>query len=306
MGGQAPDGELRELQQHYGLDRSYAPLELLESRAVTPAPSDVETTQQPVIPAVFPTSVSAQIGVEQPVVDFGEVVYPVLVSSASVTAAVESASVSETTGSFSAEVLSPKRLQASFIFSRESRAKFPGMEDSLRQNLQMSLSDSLDKQVIGGTDGLLTGTNLTANASAAAATFAVMQSQLIHSRVDGTFASATGDLRILLGPSTFSFAGGLYRGSGTDYSALSAVMKETAAVLVSSHVPPVASKKQNALVRLGLRRDAIAPVWQGLEIVLDQVTKAGIGEIVLSAYLMHAVKILRGGGFFKQELQVAP
>ena len=36
---------------------------------------------------------------------------------------------------------------------------------------------------------------------------------------------------------------------------------------VSAHVPPVASKKQNAVVRLGMRRDMVAPIWEGLTLI---------------------------------------
>ena len=40
---------------------------------------------------------------------------------------------------FSAEVLSPSRIQASFFYSREDRARFAGMDESLRENLSDGL-----------------------------------------------------------------------------------------------------------------------------------------------------------------------
>ena len=71
----------------------------------------------------------------------------------------ESAEAAETDGAFTAENLSPSRLQASFRYSREDAASFAGMDEALRANLRMALSDGLDKAVISGTNGLLTGTN---------------------------------------------------------------------------------------------------------------------------------------------------
>ena len=54
--------------------------------------------------------------VEMPSVGVGEVVYPVLSSTLTVGTPAENASQSETTGSFTADVLSPTRIQASFFF----------------------------------------------------------------------------------------------------------------------------------------------------------------------------------------------
>ena len=41
---------------------------------------------------------------------------------------------------------------------------------------------------------------------------------------------------------------------------------------VSAHVPDAASNKQNAVIRLGLRRDMmVAPIWEGITIVEDPI-----------------------------------
>ena len=60
-----------------------------------------------------------------PTVPVGEHVFPVLTTNADVGTPAENAAQAETTGAFSADVLSPSRLQASFFFySREDRARF--------------------------------------------------------------------------------------------------------------------------------------------------------------------------------------
>ena len=166
------DGAEQELQTHYGLSSNQVPLVLLETRAVTPAPSDVGQNQATIIPGVFPQSCAGFMGVDMPTVGVGEAVYPVLTTNATVGTPAENADQAETTGAFSADVLSPSRLQASFFYSREDRARFAGMDASLRQNLNDALSDGLDKQIIAGTNGLLTGTNLANNNVAAVTAFA--------------------------------------------------------------------------------------------------------------------------------------
>ena len=306
----ATDGATRELQDHFKLAGNQVPLALLrdepETRGVTPAPADVGQNQQPIIPGVFPDSAASFMAVDLPTVGVGEAVFPVLTSNATVHTPAESADADETTGSFSASVLSPSRLQAAFFYSREDRARFAGMAESLRQNLSDALSDGLDKQVIAGTNGLLTGTNLTAHNVSAVTSFASYVSEFGFSRVDGTWASTAADLRALVGAGTYAHMGGVYRSNESDMNALDRLMAITGGVRVSAHVPAVSNAhKQNTVVRRGMRRDMVAPVWEGVTLIPDEVTKAKSGEIVVTAVMLHAVKILRTAGFYKQQSQHA-
>ena len=40
-------------------------------------------------------------------------------------------------------------------------------------------------------------------------------------------------------------------------------------VRVSAHVPAVSGDKQNAIVRLGMHSDYVAPIWEGITIIPD-------------------------------------
>ena len=154
------EGAEKEIQEHYGLGPSMIPLALLERRAVTPAPGVVGTGQSPIIGAVFPDSAADFLHFDRPTVPTGESVFPVLTTSADVGTPAENAAQSETTGAFTAEALSPGRIQAAFFYSREDRSRFMGMSESLRENLASALSDKVDQQIINGAEGLLNGTNL--------------------------------------------------------------------------------------------------------------------------------------------------
>ena len=299
------DGVLRELQEHFDLAPNQVPLAMLETRAVTPAPADVGQNQQPIIPYVFPRSVAAFLGVAMPTVGVGEQLFPVLTSELAVRTPAESAAAAETTGSFSADVLRASRLQASFRYTREDRASFAGMDESLRENLSMGLSDGLDKQIVAGTNGLLTGTNLANHNVNAVTTFDDYIEDFAYGRVDGRYAATAGEVRAVVGSATYAHAGKVYRNANVDRTALDRLMEITGGVRVSAHVPAVASNKQNSIIRLGQNRDMVAPLWQGVTIIPDEVTKADEGEIKITAVLLHAVKILRTDGFYKQQTQHA-
>ena len=301
------DGREAELQTHFGLAANSIPLAMLiEHRAVTPAPSAVGQTQAEIIPAVFPAGCAAFLGIDMPTVPVGEAVYPVLTTSATVNTPTENAASAETTGAFSAEVLSPSRLQASFFYSREDRARFRGMSEALRMNLSDALSDALDRQILVGTNGLLTGTNLPNHNASAVTSYASYRSQFAYGRVDGTYASGVGDIRSVVGQATYGHAAGVFRSTNAgDRAALEDLMSVTGGVKVSAHVAAVASNKQLAVIRLGSRRDMVAPIWEGITLIPDEITKASTGQIVVTAVMLHAVKILRKAGFYKQQAQHA-
>ena len=302
----ATDGVEAELQTHYRLSSNAIPLALLETRAVTPAPSNVGQNQSAIIPAVFPMSCAAFLGIDMPTVPVGEAVYPVLTTRATVATPTEGAAVTESDGVFISDVLSPSRLQASFFYSREDRARFVGMDSALRMNLSDAVADALDKEILVGTNGLLTGTVLSNHTVAAATTYANYRDLFAYGRVDGIYAGGVGDIKIVCGSETYAHASGVFRSDNAgDRAALEDLMAATAGVKVSAHVPAVASNKQNNVIRLGSRRDMVSPIWEGVTLIPDEITKAANGQIVVTAVMLHAVKILRAAGFYKQQSQVA-
>ena len=151
-------------------------------------------------------------------------------------------------------------------------------------------------------ENLLSGTNLADNNQAAETTFANYLSQFAYGRVDGKYATSTNDLRIVMGSDTYAHCGTAYRHQNADDLALDRLVALTGGVRVSAHVTDTSASKQNAIIRLGMRRDMVAPIWEGVTIVADDLTKADEGQIKITAVLMHAIKILRQDGFRKQQV----
>ena len=304
------EGAESELQAALDLAPNQVPLAMLrgpvEERAFTPAPTNVAANQQTLLMPVFASGDAAYLGVDQVTVPAGDAVYPVLTNRATVGGPhADSTAVDETTGAFAAELVKPERLQCAFSYRRVDAARFPVMGESLRSALNESLSEALDGQIISGTDGLLGGTNLTANAQAAVDTFATYVSKFGFARVDGRYAPTAKAVKVLMGSGAYAHAGSVYRGDQSQESAIDRLMTVTGGVRVSAHVAAVASTKQQTIVRLGARRDMVAALWQGITIIPDEVTRAKQGEIVITAVLLAGIKILRSAGFRKQEVKVA-
>ena len=158
---------------------------------------------------------------DMPTVPVGDSVFAVLTSELDVGTPAENATQAETTGAFSASVLSPSRLQASFFYSREDRARFEGMDEALRMNLSDGLSDGLDKQILAGTNGLLTGTNLANHAASAVTDLRGLHFWLwLWPRGRALRLHDFRPPRIVMGSGSYAHAGSVYRNTSVDRNAV--------------------------------------------------------------------------------------
>ena len=307
-------GEAAELQKHYGLGSHQVPLEMLridrgvESRAAATVPASIgDASQAAVVTPVFASGDGAFLGIERPTVPVGDAAYPVLSTSPSVKGPFTgSDEAAQTDATFVATNLSPERLQASFSYRRTDAARFAGLDAALRLALNGGLQEKLDQQAIEGTDGLLTGTNLPNANVNTATTFALYLSGLLYGRVDGRYARTPGDIRMIVGQGTFAHASAAYKGNNSDESGVERLQEKSGGLMVSAHVPAVASSKQNVLIRLGMERGAaVQPMWQGVSLVVDEFTRAAYGEIIVHAVLLANFAITRKAQFHKQQVQTA-
>ena len=173
------------------------------------------------------------------------------------------------------------------------------MDAALRMNLSDALADKLDQQILNGDEGSVErhepgepqrhdGDHLRPVLVAVWLWPSGRQVRRFHR--GPAPCHGHGDLRA---------RGTTYRHQNADDLALARLVAITGGVKVSAHVPAAAANKQNAVIRLGMRRDMVAPIWEGVTLIPDEVTKAANGQIVLTAVMLHAVKILRSDGFLQ-------
>ena len=311
LSNHACEGEARELQQHYHLKPNQVPLSLMRSpmvedrtTGITPGPTNAGGDQRPIIPAIFPQSVASFLGINGQSVGVGEAAFAVVSTSATPGAPAEGADQAHSTAAFESASLVPSRLQVSLFFSVEDAARIQGLSDSLRMNLAAGLSDELDDQILtNATNGLFSGTNLDNHNASAIGTFVTLKKRVIYDAVDGKYANNAGDLRVVLGSASYAFAGGLYRGNNSDIDALESITGKVAGIRVSSHVPAVSGGKQELVVARGTAQHVAVALWSGMDLIEDPYSLSKSGEVILTARMLHAIKILRKDGFRKVELQ---
>ena len=308
----ATEGAEAELQAHHGLLPTHVPLDLLrapvEHRAVTGAPTNVATMQESPIQPVFATGSLAYLGVDMPSVPVGDAVFPVLTSRPVVRGPFTGSDVAaETDGSFDAELLAPERVQASFSYLRTDAARFSMLGESLREALNSGLTEKIDAEGIAGANGLLTGANLANHAAGGTTTFAQVRLTVrVRPRgwpIRGPRRATSRRWSARRSSPTWARSTGPTK---TDTSAVDRLMSVIGMdnIRVSAHTPGVVNKKQNGVIRLGMRRDMVCPMWEGVSLIYDEITGQTKGEINITAVLIFTTKILRAGGFWKQESQV--
>ena len=236
----------------------------------------------------------------------GDSVFPVLTSRPSVKGPFTgSDDAAETTGAWGSELLVPERIQASFFWKRTDAARFASMDSALRMALNDGLAEKADQEIVNGSDGLLSGTNLPDHNTGAVTTFANYIARFAYARVDGRYAVADKDVKTLCRVSYLRAHGIDLPSDPAGKRARLVEGPDGRRSRVSAHVPGQSGNKQESVVRLGMRRDMVQPMWAGVSLIVDEVTRSGKGEIEITAVLLLATKIIRKAGFHKQESQIA-
>ena len=307
-------GATAEIQKHFGINSNQIPIEMLqldrgvEERAAATVPGSIAgAVQADVVTPIFASGDGAFMGVERPIVPVGTAAYPVLSTSPSIKGPyTDSTEAGQTDATFVANSLAPERLQASYAYRSSDAARFSGLDASLRLALNGGLTEALDAQAINGGSGLLTGTNLSNNNVTALTSWLQYLDRMLFGRVDGRYARSPSDIRILVGSPVFSHLSTLYRANETDETGAERLAARSGGLVVSAHVPALASKRQNVLMRLGSASGgATQPVWQGITILSDPYSRSAQGEVVVSAILLSNFKITRAAQWHKQQAQTS-
>ena len=308
MDGRPLQGAENELRSAYGLSGDHEiPHELFEAReekrAATDAPATgTQVNEQPVQPFIYKEGVAGFLGIDMPQVGGGTASHPVLTTGTPAGMKAKGAAADETEAAFTISTSTPKRVTGSFRVRVEDMALFPQLEDSLRRDIPMSLSNAVEEQILNG-DGSAPNINgllkrLTTPDEAMEKHTPGTYVSTVAGSLDGIHGYTLGDLRTLAGKQTYqAMASGYF--DSTAVSVASYLDTYTGGVRMSDRIPDVASSVQPGIVRLGMRpMCAVSVVWGGVTLIRDIYSGAASGEIVVTALqLIGDVHVLRDGSF---------
>ena len=293
------------------------PIDLLlnpevETRADTVTPIDsaalADGSQAAVLERVFSRSVAARLGVAMPSVPVGAAVYPIMTSGTTASMATDGTQVDAGAASFTGHTLEPIRLTAAYLFNSRQTLQLRNFEQILRRDLSAVMSDAMDEQLINGngTEPNVTGflSELAAPTRPSAAdTFASYITKFTGA-VDGLNAYQLGDLRTVIGAASFNHMYSLYRGANSDLPVYEALRSRIGGMTVSSRIPAPTTTGGQANTQRNIMaltsypgRNAVAPVWRGVEMIRDPYTLAGKAQVRLTVISFFNFKILRETGW---------
>lgn len=289
------------------------PLEEPEVRqdAVTPAPATaVGRTVRPIIPRVFATGIARYLGIGMPSVGVGEQTYTYLSAGATAEQKAKDAAVDADAATFTPVSFTPVRLTARYLFRTEDVHVLGGMESALRGDLRSALQEQMDHQILNGNgdapnvDGLLAtaakgGLDDVANPGAV-----VNAASLIDTYaglVDGRYAKTQSSVRVAIGAATYKKLASLIQGDAYVFDRYAAQTR------IEALLPAAAANVQTAIAAKtaapGLY--AVAPVWQGVELIRDMYTGAAKGQIAVTAIALWNFGIVRKQGFARLKFKLA-
>ena len=300
--GEGPD---RELRQALSIPADYIPLAMLEKRAALTTSGDEPANPQPFIGRVFPASAAAFCGVDVQSVPVGQVVVPVLATGVTIHGPYTEAT--ESTGDVDLSTLQPRRLSGSFAVKQTDLATFPMLEESLRADLGDALQNTVDVDLLTRADtGLLTSGNGTDPTAPTAATTGSAFITDAYSGVDGIYASNVNQIRMLLGPETYQYAGSLLFQNNRPELTLEKLQGLVGGVFVTDNAGAYANNRQEGLIVKGpARRNCVGALWAGVQIIRDQVTRARQGEVRLHVIGMWDFTVLRTAGYIRKRYRTS-
>ena len=298
-------GADRELRAALGnMPDDYIPLAMLERRAaVTFGTGDEPANAQPFIGRVFPQGAAAFCGVDVQSVEVGQQVVPVLSTGVTIGGPhTDSSDSAETTGVVAISTLEPQRLNGSFAVRQTDLATFPMLEDALRADLGAAVSNAIDVDLLRRTDeGLLALGTDPDTVPTGSATLAPTFLTDLYSGVDGVFAGGVGEVRVLYGPETYAYAGGLTIANNHPETVIDKVSRISGGVLVTDNAGPYSGNSQEALIVKGAaRRNCVGALWSGIQIITDNVSRARQGEVRIHVIGMWDFAVVRSAGYIRK------
>ena len=237
-----------------------------------------------------------------PSVPAGEEKYVQMTGGTTAAMVAEGASHDSGAATFSATTITPTRGTARYTWSYEQEARLPNLESILARDIRQVVANAMDAQVVNGDGASPNLSGYINHATAATATpSAVSKLEAFDGyfaeMVDGLYAYDDADVRMLLGWKTWELLRKTRLTTGDQPTLLSLLPGEQ--MRASNYVgAPARVNSQDNIQSLYMHRAsemiAVAPVWQGVRAIRDEISKAKEGEVALTLYFLFGFDIVRG------------
>lgn len=310
LSGQSVGGAEAEFNAALNLPANRFPLELLapEVRATTDA--EAAATQRTWVDRLFASTAAMRIGVTFQDVMPGVHAVPVTTAGATAAQRARQAAAADAPWTVGVTEIKPKRAAVRAVFTEEDSARLPGLEDALRRDLGMALTEGIDRAVFlgnasGGRDGSIVGLNTAgiseveltqANKVKAPETLAVFAGQ-----IDGIHAGSMGDLGVVVSPGANTLWLSQIAAAAADTKTLAAFFRENGLdwMVRGELAATTVANDFGAFIgrRRGIDGAGVAAVWNSAMLVRDPYSEAAEGKVALTLSTMWGFELPRPSNF---------
>ena len=259
---------------------------------------------------VFAESLTVHLGVSMHSVGAGEAFASVLVTGATPETVPVSTQVDSDASTISNVTLAPVRMSAAYLVQIEDLARTSMIESRLRADLSMTMSNQMDKEVLNGDAQLKSSNGLIGAAGGidvSKATHLAGNAQYVNNRglwinmVDGQYAAMHSQIAGGISPFYYNhLCKTLTTHQENDVMAsLSAKgISFKSSLHAGTSAEPVVDKSLGVVsLKRGATNAAIVAVWPTISLIRDIYTKAGQGQVRLTANTLWNFAMIRSANF---------
>lgn len=309
--GKAVDGAASEYNASLEIRADHFPLSLLapEERATTDV--DGSVSQGSWIDRLFADSAASALGVTMASVSPGQVTYPVVTAGASAAQRGRTEAAADAAWTVGTTSIEPTRNSVRAVFSRTDALRLPGLEEALRRDLRMALTEGIDKAIFSGDAGAnenvaditgFTGASITelTLTQAAKIVAATVLARFVN-LVDGVYAGSLSDLNVVLFTGAYRLWASTIANSDADNQTILRFLADNG--LSATHRGGIETATDNgdfgAVVGLGrgIQNAAVAAVWESASLIRDPYSGSAKGEVALTLHTHWGFKLPRAANF---------
>ena len=308
-------GAENEFNQALKIGADRFPMRLLAPPVEERATTDTDTATRPRrwIDRLFSGTAAAAVGVTMESVEPGAASYPVTTAGASAAQRGRTQAAADATWTVGVTEIKPTRNAVRAVFTLEDAARIPGLEEALRRDLDMALTEGVDRAVFLGDatadenpadiTGLVGATGLTektitqANKIKGANTL-----QAFAELIDGKAAMQPSDLRTVfsVGANTLWSHTLANTGASVDTTIAEFLRRFGLSWITRGDIESAtAADDFGALIGLarGIEGAAVMAMWDSGQLLRDPYTKAGTGEVALTLSYLWGFALPRASNF---------
>ena len=259
---------------------------------------------------VFAESLTMHLGVTMHSVTAGEAFASVMVTGATPTTVGVSTQVDADASTISNVTLEPVRMSAAYLVQIEDLARTSMIESRLRADLSMTMTNQMDKEVLNGDAQLKSTTGLigtAGNIDVSTATHLAGASQYTNNRslwidlVDGQYAAMHSQLAGGISPYYYNHLCNTLT-EHEENDAMASLAAKGISFKSSMHAgttarPAIDASLGVVSLKRGGTNAAIAAVWPTISLIRDIYTKAGQGQVRLTANMLWNFAMIRAANF---------